>query len=242
MKKELTAGLICAAMAGGAAAFPAAADEGVTVQIQGEASLTVPNDEVLVTFSVEAQRPKASEASDAVLKQGNLASEALKRFGGRITVETNDLSTWPVYAKAKEGEVPVPGAWGARETIRVTVRDVTAVSDVMAAAAEHMNYDGITFRVSKKARLEQNEALIRAAMADAARKAEVVAESFGLTPASVRIQSVNVGQRSGGSVRYYAAPAMKSADMVNAARVSPQMSAGTTDVSLYVTVQAKIVR
>ena len=88
MKKELTAGLICAAMAGGAAAFPAAADEGVTVQIQGEASLTVPNDEALVTFSVEAQRPKASEASDAVLKQGNLASEALKRFGGRITVET----------------------------------------------------------------------------------------------------------------------------------------------------------
>ena len=64
MKKELTAGLVCAAMAGGAMAFPAAADEGVTVQIQGEASLTVPNDEALVTFSVEAQRPKASEASE----------------------------------------------------------------------------------------------------------------------------------------------------------------------------------
>ena len=33
---------------------------------------------------------------------------------------------------------------------------------------------------------------------------------------------------------------MKSADAVNAARVTPQMSAGTSDVSLYVTMQVKI--
>ena len=49
-----------------------------------------------------------------------------------------------------------------------------------------------------------------------------------------------IGQRSGPNVRYYAAPAMKSADAVNAARVTPQMSAGTSDVSLYVTMQVKI--
>lgn len=239
-EKVWAAGFLCAAVASTASAYPTAAPEGVTVQLQGEASLTVPNDEAVVVFSAEAQRPLAEEASDTVVKQANLATEALKAFGLAVTVQTQDLSTWPVYTRAKEGKVPEPGAWAAKETVRVTVKDVTRISDVMAAAAQHMNFDGVTFSVSKKARLEQNDALIRAAVADAGRKAEVVAQSMGLTAKHVRVESMNIGQRSGPNVRYYAAPAMKSADAVNAARVTPQMSAGTSDVSLYVTMQVKI--
>ena len=127
----------------------------VQISMQGEASMTVANDEAVILFSAESRRPDAVSASNDAAKRGNAAIEALKRFSDKIDVGTTGLSTNPVYTRAKEGEVSEIGAWEARETLRVTVRDVSVVSDVLAAVVGHMNYEGITFRVSDKAERAQ---------------------------------------------------------------------------------------
>ena len=105
----------------------------VQISMQGEASMTVANDEAVILFSAESRRPDAVSASNDAAKRGNAAIEALKRFSDKIDVGTTGLSTNPVYTRAKEGEVSEIGAWEARETLRVTVRDVSVVSDVLAA-------------------------------------------------------------------------------------------------------------
>ena len=141
----------------------------VQISMQGEASMTVANDEAVILFSAESRRPDAVSASNDAAKRGNAAIEALKRFSDKIDVGTTGLSTNPVYTRAKEGEVSEIGAWEARETLRVTVRDVSVVSDVLAAVVGHMNYEGITFRVSDKAERAQRDELLKAAVADALR-------------------------------------------------------------------------
>ena len=134
----------------------------VQISMQGEASMTVANDEAVILFSAESRRPDAVSASNDAAKRGNAAIEALKRFSDKIDVGTTGLSTNPVYTRAKEGEVSEIGAWEARETLRVTVRDVSVVSDVLAAVVGHMNYEGITFRVSDKAERAQRDELLKA--------------------------------------------------------------------------------
>lgn len=202
----------------------------VQISMQGEASMTVANDEAVILFSAESRRPDAVSASN----------DAAKRFSDKIDVGTTGLSTNPVYTRAKEGEVSEIGAWEARETLRVTVRDVSVVSDVLAAVVGHMNYEGITFRVSDKAERAQRDELLKAAVADALRQAGIVAESIGRKSSDVSVASVRIGSHSAGGPRYYAAPMMKAERA--SANVAPAVSAGTTEVSLTVTVEARLPR
>ena len=209
----------------------------VQISMQGEASMTVANDEAVILFSAESRRPDAVSASNDAAKRGNAAIEALKRFSDKIDVGTTGLSTNPVYTRAKEGEVSEIGAWEARETLRVTVRDVSVVSDVLAAVVGHMNYEGITFRVSDKAERAQRDGMD---VADALRQAGIVAESIGRKSSDVSVASVRIGSHSAGGPRYYAAPMMKAERA--SANVAPAVSAGTTEVSLTVTVEARLPR
>ena len=221
----------------------------VQISMQGEASMTVANDEAVILFSAESRRPDAVSASNDADKRGNAAIEALKRFSDKIDVGTTGLSTNPVYTRAKEGEVSEIGAWEARETLRVTVRDVSVVSDVLAAVVGHMNYEGITFRVSDKAERAQRDdhsggvlggISDGSAVADALRQAGIVAESIGRKSSDVSVASVRIGSHSAGGPRYYAAPMMKAERA--SANVAPAVSAGTTEVSLTVTVEARLPR
>ena len=65
----------------------------VQISMQGEASMTVANDEAVILFSAESRRPDAVSASNDAAKRGNAAIEALKRFSEKIDVGTTGLST-----------------------------------------------------------------------------------------------------------------------------------------------------
>lgn len=239
MKKEVAAALCCLASASAMAA-PLIADAGMTVDLTGSAEMTVPNDEAFITFTTEEQSVKADDAMKAVIEKANAAQKKLTKFGGKIVVETTDISSWPVYRREKEGEVKTIGAWGARETLRVTVKDVKDVSAVMEAVSGDMRYDGVTYRVSSATEKAKNEELLRAAIQDAISRANVIAGEFGLTKDNVRVEKMSAGERSGGHVRYYAAPRMNAAQMDRAP--VPEMSAGTSDLNMRVTMQVRFVR
>lgn len=222
------------------AAEKAAMTAPVQITMQGEASMTVANDEAVITFAAENRQSDAAAASNEVVARGNAAIEALKRFADKVDVRTTGLSTHPVYTRAKEGEVSQIGAWEARETLRVTVRDVKAVSEVLGAVVPHMNYEGVTFRVSEKAERAQRDELLKAAVADALRQAGVVAESIGRKLADVSVAAVRIGSHNAGGPRYYAAPMVKAERA--GGNIAPAVSAGTTEVSLSVTLDAELPR
>ena len=63
----------------------------VQISMQGEASMTVANDEAVILFSAESRRPDAVSASNDAAKRGNAAIEALKRFSDKIDVGTTEI-------------------------------------------------------------------------------------------------------------------------------------------------------
>lgn len=234
--------IIGAALAGALVpvwAAPAVAEQGAVFTLAGEASTTLVNDEAILTFTVERQKPDAQSATREVVRAANAALAALKPFASVSSVETTDFSTWPVYRKAKEGETSTVGAWGVRQTIRVKVSDVKVVSDVMQAAGRTMDYDGIAFGVSKKTRKAADDKLLAEAIKDASSRAVIAAEALGLGEANVKIEGLTLGQSNAPSVRYYAAPRAANDAMMKSA-VAPAVSAGTSEVTLRISMQVRI--
>ena len=225
-------------LSGGAIAAPQVAQAGALFSLQGEASRTLVNDEATLTFSVERVKNDVGTATGEVVAAANAALDALKAFGPKAVAETNDFSTWPVYTRAKEGETPTIGAWGARQTIRVKVKDVTEVSKVLEAAGKTMGYDGIAFGVSRDVQRRTNDELLAEAIADASARAVIAAKALGLGEENVSVEQLSVGSGNAPSVRYYAAARVANDVAMKAA--APAVSAGTSDVTLRVTMQVRI--
>lgn len=229
-----------AAMAAPAWAMPRVADAGVVMTVSGEASKLLANDEAQFTFSVETQQAEAARASDEVVRAGNAAQAALKAFGDKVEVRTADFSTWPVRTRAKEGEIQRIEAWGARQTLRVTVRDLKLASDVMTAAGRTMNYDGVSFSVSRPVREAAQDELLAEAVRKASERAVIAARALGLDEKNVRIEGMQVAGVAGPSPRYYAQPVMMRAAVANDS-AAPAVSAGSADTTLSVTLTVRIV-
>ena len=81
--------------------------------------------------------------------------------------------------RAKEGETSEIAAWGARQTLRVTVRDLKLASAVMSAAGKSMNYDGVTFSVSRAVREAAQDELLAEAVKRATERAVTAAQALG---------------------------------------------------------------
>ena len=243
MKRTAVCAMLASSIALGVSAAwagPLPSDAGAVITLPGSASATLKNDEATITFTAESQKPDARTAQKTVTTAADQALAALKAFDSNVVVaETTGLSTWPVYRKAKEGEVATVGAWGVRETVTVKVKDVSLVSKVLEAAGNTMNYDGISFGVSTKARAAADDKLLAEAIADAGRRAEIAARAMGLTEKNVRIESVSVGGYSQPAVRYYAAPRAMAAN-ADAVAAAPDVSAGTAEVTMRITMQVRI--
>lgn len=223
-------------------AMPRVADAGLVMMVTGEANRLLANDQAVITFTAEAQRPQAQDASDEIIKAGNAAIAALNAINapaGQVEVQTADFSTWPVRTRAKEGETSEIAAWGARQTLRVTVRDLKLASAVMSAAGKSMNYDGVTFSVSRAVREAAQDELLAEAVKRATERAVTAAQALGLEEKNVRIEGIQVSGAAGPSPRYYAQPMMMRAAAANDS-AEAVVSAGSADTALTVSLTVRI--
>ena len=121
------------------------------------------------------------------------------------------------------------------------MRDVAKVSDVMKGAAETMQYDGITFRVSEASKKAAETELLDAALNDAKRRAGVVAKNFALADDSCQVISLTVGDAPNAPIRYFAAPRVANdAVMMKSAAVAPAVSAGESTLTMRVGMEVRI--
>lgn len=141
--------------------------------------------------------------------------------------------------RAKEGETSEIAAWGARQTLRVTVRDLKLASAVMSAAGKSMNYDGVTFSVSRAVREAAQDELLAEAVKRATERAVTAAQALGLEEKNVRIEGIQVSGAAGPSPRYYAQPMMMRAAAANDS-AEAVVSAGSADTALTVSLTVRI--
>lgn len=145
-----------------------------TINVNGVGRVRITPDVADVQIGVTFQAKEAKEAADLAANAMDAVVVALIEAGvAEADIQTTQLSLNPVYDW--DDNPPQIEGWEASNMVNVTVRDVTAVGDVVDAAtsAGATNIGGITFRVDDPAEAEAQAR--SAAVADAQARADQLA-------------------------------------------------------------------
>lgn len=211
-----------------------------TLNVQGGGEVRVVPDQAMVRLGVMEQLPTAEEAQQEVNRVAGAIREGVRNEGiDDRQIQTSRLILSPIYARQNPGatEAPRVVAYRASNTVSILVEDLDRVGAVIDAAldAGANALEGVSFGLMNDldARLEA----LRAAAAEARRKAEVMADALGVELGGIR--SISEG---GGS---FQPPRIEMAGraMALAAGDAPTpVSPGELTVSASVSVQYAIVQ
>jgi uncharacterized protein YggE len=177
-------------------ALPAAADEPPTptLQANGDGTAMVVPDIAIVTIGVTTRGDAAGAALAANSTDVAKVLDAIKADGvADKDITTSNFSIYPVYEQPKEGEPqtspPKVIGYEVANEVRVTIRAIAksggVLDKVVSAGANRVS--GISFDVAD--RKTPAAAALKDAIADAKRKADIMAEAAGVK--LVRVLSVS---------------------------------------------------
>jgi uncharacterized protein YggE len=207
---------------------PASRDSG-TIVVTGTGRVSVQPDVADLRLGVNVARPSVEAARIETARTMDAILAAVDAAGVRRTdVRTAMLSVQPRY-DYRDGRAPALTGYDIANVVEVTVRDLGALGAVVdgTLGAGATSMDGLTFRVADPAPAER-EARVRA-MAEARARADVLAESAGLTIDGV------VDIVEGAPVRP-PIPMPKAERMAMAADVATPVEGGELEVAVSVTV------
>lgn len=176
--------------------------------------------------SVEAARTAAAETMTAILGAVSAAGVAPR------DVRTTLLSVQPRY-DYRDGKAPELVGYDLSNIVEVTVRDLANLGTIVdgALSAGATSLDGLTFRVDDPREAERGARI--AAVGEARSRAEILAEAAGVAIAGV------TDIVEGGPPPTWPRP--MAAQMLRAAAdASTPVEAGTTEISVTVTVTFRI--
>lgn len=207
------------------------------VMVTGDSIVQAQPDTAILSISVVTQSRRALDAqtdnankSDAVIR----ALKAAAGAGAEIKTGGYNLQPQRVY---KENQPPTIVGYEARNTVTVTLADLTKVGAVIDAASQAgaNNVDGIAFTL-RKDRAARMQALTEATR-EAVAKAQAIAQALG-----ARVVRVIEVQEGGGYVRPLNQIAEVSDGIMARARVSAPtpIEVGTLDIRSQVQLIAEI--
>ncbi len=193
----LAVGLLAAALAGPAVgAAQAQSDDQDTVRsisVNGVGRVKAEPDVADINLGVTKQGEDAKAASADAATTMDAVIKALIDAGiAEQDIQTSSISLNPIYNW--DNNPPTIEGWEASNLVNVTVRDITAVGDVVdaATAAGATNINGITFRVDDPTAAEAEARA--AAVADAKAKADQLAAAAGVNIVGVITITESGGQ------------------------------------------------
>ena len=155
------------------------AEKGLTLNVNGVASITVPNDEAQMNWSVSAQAKTLKEATSQAVKAMNEGLSQIKTVSDALKLQTQSMNSYPVYGEVKGNETPKIVAWRVSQSLEVIAPDVQLVPAVIEKVNGTLALNGLNFKVSDAARAKYDESLYKLAMADATQRAVWIAQSVG---------------------------------------------------------------
>jgi uncharacterized protein YggE len=157
-------------------------EERGTIQVTGQAQITVPADRVRISFTVETEAPSAGEATEENARKMEAVITAIRAMGfPGMEVETFGYTLRPEYQVSRDppGTRTISG-YRAENNIRVTLPNVDATGDVLDRAVEAgaNRVANLRFEASdtREARLD----VLREAVAEAREQAETIASAMGV--------------------------------------------------------------
>ena len=217
------------------------AEKGLTLNVNGVASITVPNDEAQMNWSVSAQAKTLKEATSQAVKAMNEGLSQIKTVSDALKLQTQSMNSYPVYGEVKGNETPKIVAWRVSQSLEVVAPDVQLVPAVIEKVNGTLALNGLDFKVSDVARAKYDESLYKLAVADATQRAVWIAQSVGSDAGKVELQSLRFN--SSATPRpinlMMRAPAKA---MMDSAVPAPSVEAGTSELNLTVSAEVLIKR
>ena len=217
------------------------AEKGLTLNVNGVASITVPNDEAQMNWSVSAQAKTLKEATSQAVKAMNEGLTQIKTVSDALKLQTQSMNSYPVYGEVKGNETPKIVAWRVSQSLEVIAPDVQLVPAVIEKVNGTLALNGLNFKVSDAARAKYDESLYKLAVADATQRAVWIAQSVGSDAGKVELQSLRFN--SSATPRpinlMMRAPAKA---MMDSAVPAPSVEAGTSELNLTVSAEVLIKR
>lgn len=215
------------------------AEKGLTLNVNGVASITVPNDEAQMNWSVSAQAKTLKEATSQAVKAMNEGLSQIKTVSDALKLQTQSMNSYPVYGEVKGNETPKIVAWRVSQSLEVVAPDVQLVPAVIEKVNGTLALNGLNFKVSDAARAKYDESLYKLAVADATQRAVWIAQSVGSDAGKVELQSLRFN--SSATPRpinlMMRAPAKA---MMDSAVPAPSVEAGTSELNLTVSAEVLI--
>lgn len=153
----------------------------------GEGVVKVKPDTAYLDLAVETQAPAAREAQERNARTMDAVLDRLRRLGiGNDDLQTTGVSLYPEHRWDEKGGGPRLTGYRARNSLRVTVRRLDRVGEILdaAVAAGANQVQGVSFTL-EDADQARREALARA-VRNARGKAETMAGAAGMAIAGVR--------------------------------------------------------
>lgn len=201
-----------------------------TISVSGVGLVAVEPDVADVTIGVSVTKPAVKDARAAAAAAMSAVVAAVKQAGvADKDIRTVSLNLNPV--QRYDGNTPRLIGYEFANTARVTVRDLAKLAAVVdqASAVGATTIHGIAFRIDQPARAQAKARDL--AMADARAKAEALARAAGVTIKGVAAIAEQIG---GGPLPPL--PPIPHALMARAESAPTPVEAGTTEVSVGVTV------
>ena len=203
-----------------------------SVSVTGTGKITVKPNIARISFGVfthDETANAAQTANDAIMAK---ITAALKAAGIKDEdIQTTGYSLQPRWVWDKTNEKNIQSGYDMNHNVTVTVRTIANAGKTVSLIADNgaNTVDGISFDVDD-ATLEQTKlSAIDLAMANARKRADVVAKAAGRSITSV--QTVNVNENS-----YTAYPMYATKDAAMAGSSAAPVEAGTVDVVMSVNV------
>ena len=183
MTQILTAGVMTmtmsAAMAANSMNGTTLSEKGMTLAVNGTATITVPNDEAQMYWTVSAQAKTLKEATAQAIKTMNSGLSQIKAVSDKLQLQTQSMNSYPVYGETKGNQTPKIVAWRVSQSLEVVAPDIELVPKVIENVNGVLALENLNFRVSDAAKAKLDESLYKMAVADATQRAGWIAESVG---------------------------------------------------------------
>lgn len=203
-----------------------------TIVVSGTGRVALDPDVAELRLGVAVSRPSVEAARSAAAEEMSAILAAVMGAGvAQRDVRTTLLSVQPRY-DYRDGKAPTLVGYDLTNVVEVTARDLADLGSIIdgALSAGATSLDGLSFRVDDPHEAER--AARTAAVAEARARAEVLAEAAGVTIAGV------ADIVEGGPPPSW--PQSKSSRMLQAADAGTPVEAGTTEISVSVTVTFRI--
>jgi len=192
---------------------PATADDSRAIMVGGEGTVRAVPDMAELIAGVQTRAPAARTALDRNNAEMEKVMAALRQAGvAAADLQTSQFSVSPTYERSDRGMRRMTG-YQAVNRVTVKVRDIATVGTLLDAAvsAGANDVQGVRFTIAEPGKL-MDEAR-RRAVADAMRRARLLAAAAGVKLGAVR----SIDERGIQAPR----PLMMAADAARAAPVAP---------------------